>query len=87
MKHSILFRRRWIELLSSNNVPNPTLPPSPVIVRWNTWFRAAIYHAKHYEHYQAFISNERLNETDTEGLISLDFWTFGLAVTCKRMLI
>jgi len=65
-------RRRWIEHLKSNNVPNPTLPPSPVIVRWNTWSRAAIYHAKHYEHYQAFISNERLNETDTEGLISLD---------------
>ena len=65
-------RRRWLQHLKNNNVENPVLPPSPVITRWNTWFKAAIYHAKYYELYQSFISNERCFEDDTQTLESLD---------------
>ena len=59
-------RRRWLQHLKNNNVENP------VITRWNTWFKAAIYHAKYYELYQSFISNERCFEDDTQTLESLD---------------
>lgn len=65
-------RRRWLDHLKSNNVEKPTLPPSPVITRWNTWFRASIYHSKHFEYYQSFIANERLFEDDTQKLEALD---------------
>jgi hypothetical protein len=65
-------RRRWLNHLKSNNVETPVLPPSPVITRWNTWFRAAIYHSKHFECYQSFIANERLFEDDFQTLEALD---------------
>ena len=74
-------RRRWIEHLKNNNIEKPCLPPSPVIVRWNTWFRAAIYHAKHFSYYSGFISNERENEDDTQALTTLD----SLIRNCKDL--
>ena len=41
-------------------------------MRWNTWFRAAIYHADHFDFYQNFITSERINEDDCEALKVLD---------------
>jgi hypothetical protein len=64
-------RRRWLKHLKENDVEKPCLPPSPVIVRWNTWFKAAIYHVDHFKYYSSFISNERRNEDDTQALTSL----------------
>jgi hypothetical protein len=58
--------------LKSSNVDSPVLPPSPVITRWNTWFKAAIYHSKHFEYYQSFIANKRLFEDDSQTLEALD---------------
>ena len=65
-------RRRWLNHLRNNDVENPILPPSPVITRWNTWFKAAIYHSKHIQYYQSFVANERLFEDDTPTLEALD---------------
>ena len=35
-----------------------TLPPEPVITRWNTWFEAALYHAEHLNDYSEFFDRE-----------------------------
>jgi hypothetical protein len=64
-------RRRWSKHLKDNNVENPRMPPSPVIVRWNTWYKAAIYHVEHFKYYSSFIKNERENEDDTQALTAL----------------
>ena len=66
-------RRRFLQHLASfGGVEKPKLPPTPVIVRWNTWFKAAIYHCDHFEFYRSFIANERLFETDTDALLQID---------------
>ena len=64
-------RRRWLKHLKDNNAENPRMPSSPVIVRWNTWFKAAIYHVEHFIYYSGFIINERENEDDTKVLNAL----------------
>jgi hypothetical protein len=65
-------RRRWIQHLKDHNVDKPRMPPSPVIVRLNTRFKAAIFYAEHFKYYSDFITNERLNEDDTQSLTALD---------------
>jgi hypothetical protein len=65
-------RRRWLDHLKKNNIVKPRLPPSPVIVLWNTWFKAAIYHAEHFKYYSSFVSNERQNEDDSLTLTELE---------------
>ena len=38
-------RSRFIRHLESCGVTSPTLPPQPVITRWNSWFEAVVYHS------------------------------------------
>jgi len=50
-----LRQARYREFLIEAGVERPTLPPKPVLTRWNTWFEACVYHAEHLEHLQGFI--------------------------------
>ncbi|XP_003742036.1 uncharacterized protein LOC100903363 [Galendromus occidentalis] len=34
------------------------LPPVPVLTRWNSWFRAALFHAEYLENYHEFFTKE-----------------------------
>jgi hypothetical protein len=54
-----------------NNEENPRMQLIPVIARWNTWFKAAIYPVEHFKYYTSFIINERENEDDTKVLNAL----------------
>jgi hypothetical protein len=64
-------RNRFLRHLHSCGVNSPTLPPEPVITRWNTWFNAVIYHAPLLQHYSQFLRIEREQEGDTDVLKEL----------------
>lgn len=51
-------RARYLSHLRDCAATNVTLPPNPVITRWNTWFSAALYHAEHVQYYRTFVENE-----------------------------
>ena len=51
-------RARYRNHLSQRNVANITMPPNPVLTRWNTWFSAALYHGNHLHYYADFIESE-----------------------------
>ena len=44
----------YLNHLHQNNVVNATKSPNPVLIRWNTWFKAGLYHAKHLSYYKSF---------------------------------
>lgn len=35
-----------------------TMPPNPVVTRWNTWLSATLYHGQHVQYYCTFVENE-----------------------------
>ncbi|CAF1054974.1 unnamed protein product [Brachionus calyciflorus] len=39
-------KKRFIDFLKSNEKENPSYYPSPVVTRWNTWFKAVSYISK-----------------------------------------
>ena len=51
-------RARYLSHLRHCAATDVTMPPNPVITRWNTWFSAALYHAEHVQYYCTFIENE-----------------------------
>ena len=64
-------RNRFIRHLQSQGVSSPTIPPEPIITRWNTWFNAVCHHAPLLPHYAAFIQTEHAEEGDTAVLREL----------------
>ena len=44
------------------------MPPSPVVVRWNTWF----YIEKHFHYLKYFVESELCEETKTQALSRLN---------------
>ena len=64
-------RGRYLRFLDQNEVRDATLPPSPVVTRWNTWFEAVKYHSKYIDHYLAFIEQEIVEEKKTVQLSKL----------------
>lgn len=64
-------RNRFLRFLRSRGVEEPTLPPQPVITRWNTWFEAVKYHAMYIQYYSDFIEMERADEISTAALDGL----------------
>ena len=50
-------KARFRQYLHSQGSPN-SLPPKPIKTRWNTWFKAVLYHADHLEDYIDFFSEE-----------------------------
>lgn len=64
-------RNRFLRHLRSCGVAEPTLPPEPVITRWNTWFQAVRYHATYAEYYLEFVEKERREEIGTVALDKL----------------
>jgi len=64
-------RNRFLRFLRSCGVEEPTLPPQPVITRWNTWFEAVKYHAMYIQYYSEFIEKEREDEISTAALEGL----------------
>ena len=88
-------RSRFIPHLESCGVTSPTLPPQPVITRWNSWFEAFVYHSSLLPHYSAYIANERREELDTLALQQLSslleiptvYWQFTfVAKHCNRLM-
>ena len=64
-------RSRFLRHLLSCGVNSPTIPPEPVVTRWNSWFQSVAYHAPLLQHYSSFVASEREQETDTEALKEL----------------
>lgn len=65
-------RNRFLNHLRDCNIDSPTVPPSPVITRWNTWFNAVSYHAPLLQHYLEFVRREREEESDSAALSELE---------------
>ena len=51
-------RARYLTHLRDCAATDVTMPPNPVITRWNTSFRAALYHGEHVQYYRTFVENE-----------------------------
>jgi hypothetical protein len=64
-------RNRFLRHLQSQGVISPSLPPEPIITRWNTWFKTVTYHAPLLHHYPLFIHTEREEESDSAALKEL----------------
>ncbi|XP_059585571.1 transcription factor E2F6 isoform X3 [Alligator mississippiensis] len=64
-------RARFLRYLKEQCVDSPTLPPKPVVTRWNTWFNCVKYHAQHYQLYHGFVEYERTEQGDTTVLREL----------------
>ncbi|XP_019372800.1 PREDICTED: uncharacterized protein LOC109297480 isoform X1 [Gavialis gangeticus] len=64
-------RARFLRYLKEQSVDSPTLPPEPVVTRWNTWFNCVKYHAQHYKFYHGFVEHERTEQGDTSVLREL----------------
>ena len=48
-------RARYLSHLRDCAVANASMPPNPVVTRWNTWFNAALYHREHVQYYRTYI--------------------------------
>jgi len=91
-------RARYLNQLRQQKATKISLPPVPVITRWNTWFEAALYHAEHLDVYVIFVdaeiehgSTQQLRKLSTllhneqqlnELRAELEF----LAVHCQRLI-
>jgi hypothetical protein len=51
-------RARYLSHLRDCAAADVSMPPNPVVTRWNTWFKAALYHGEHLQYYRTFIENE-----------------------------
>jgi len=49
---------RYLNHLRQMKAAKISLPPVPIITRWNTWFEAALYHAEHLDEYISFVDAE-----------------------------
>jgi len=90
-------RARYLNHLCQNNVQKISLPPVPVITRWNTWFEAALYHAEYLDHYISFVDAE-MEDGSTQQLRRLSTLLHGpqlnelraelefIAVHCERLM-
>ena len=47
------------------------LPPTPVVTRWNSWFRTVVHHAKYAKHYRGFVAKELEDSSATNALTEL----------------
>lgn len=56
--HCSARKRRYKHFLALETGSEVSLPPSPVVTRWSSWFRAVIHHAKYIQFYKDFIANE-----------------------------
>jgi hypothetical protein len=66
-------RRRYFlhlqsELSKNSSELKAILPPSPVIIRWNTWFSAVKYLADYWEYLKSFVLTEIVENGETEKL-------------------
>ena len=64
-------RRRYIFHLKQSGL-KAILPPTPVIVRWNTWFEAVKYDAEYWDHMKSFVKLELETQVETEKLLELE---------------
>ena len=90
-------RARYLNHLRQLNAGQISLPPVPVITRWNTWFEAALYHAEHLDHYICFVVEE-IEHGSTQQLRNLSSLLHSdelnvvraelefLAVHCERLI-
>lgn len=55
-------KRRYLKYLVDRGLKKEqaTMPPNPCGTRWNSWYRAVIYHKEHFSLYKDFIDNEYL---------------------------
>ena len=62
---------RFLGHLQSKGATTSSIPPEPVITRWNTWFNAVRYHSSLLHHYSSFVHTERETEADSAALKEL----------------
>ena len=90
-------RARYLNHLRQSNPEKVSLPPVPVITRWNTWFEAALYHGEHLDDYISFVeaetehgSTQQLRKLSAlvngEQLLELRAELEFLAVHCERLI-
>lgn len=53
-----LRKQRFKDFLIDNGISNPVSYPSPVVTRWNSWFKAVKYIAEHFDIIKKFIEHE-----------------------------
>ena len=53
------------------DVDKISLPPVPVVTRWNSWFNTVSHHDKYIEHYRGFIDKELEISASTNALTQL----------------
>lgn len=70
--HCASRKSRYCEYLEEvTGESSVSLPPVPVVTRWNSWFNTVSHHAKYVQHYKAFIDNEIELSTSTNALTEL----------------
>lgn len=73
-KHCPSRKLRYRESIANQSDKAPatlSLPPEPVITRWNSWFNAVSYHAKNIQYYQQFVCDELEITPDTQSLLKI----------------
>lgn len=72
--HCAARKHRYKELIALDCGMESTqvsLPPVPVVTRWNSWFKAVSHHAKYIDHYQHFIEAELEMSAPSNALLEL----------------
>jgi len=63
-------KKRFIDFLKSSGKENPSYYPSPVVTRWNSWFKAVSYISENFDCIVAFV-NQEVEIDDTIALNKL----------------
>ncbi|CAF0941664.1 unnamed protein product [Brachionus calyciflorus] len=72
VSQAIIIRRlRYKTFLSDVKADNVIIPPEAVITRWNTWFKALLYHVKYWSFLVTFVADECRIYSETESMSEL----------------
>lgn len=70
--HCASRKRRYVDYLADQTQQETiAIPPTPVVTRWNSWFRTVSHHTKYVHHYRGFIAKELELSTATNALTEL----------------